>query len=468
MSRLDPRSLFSAGLALTCLGCGSGEQTPDLTGTPIVLVVLDALAAGHVGHLGYPVSTTPNLDALAAEGVTYGQAFAPTPYTLASIPSLFTGRLPDRHGVTQGEHVLHADELTLAELLQSRGYQTFGAVANIQGGSIHDLQQGFEVYEELFRGEGGKAMEIVPPEAFPPVVERWLLERDPERPPFLYLHLLQPHMPYDPPDEHREGLLRPGYRGPFVDGMDREWMVEFAQRGGKMRLGSSPNHISKADAEAVQGLYDGNIRHADAQLGRILQALEGAGLSDEALVIVTSDHGEAFWQHGMLGHSRQVYDEMVQVPLVLRFPEHLGVAPRRVDDLTSLMDLFPSICAWLDAPVAARLDGRPLAGLFGEPGDPDRELYLRSFHREPSIALRGADHKVLIDRMPPRTDGEVLAFDLAADPGEERPLDAPSPELLARLRALEAELAALEAGTVSGEGPTDAERELIEHLGYTE
>ncbi len=463
MARLLPSSLL---LALCCTGCGAEDPTPDLTGAPVVLVVFDALAAGHVGHLGHPMRTTPNLDALAAEGVSFTRTFAPTPYTLASIPSLLTGRLPDRHGVTQGEHVLPQDEVTLAELLADRGYQTFGAVANIQGGRLHDLDQGFEVYEELFRGDSHEAMEIVPPEAFTPVLERWLMERDPERPPFIYLHILQPHMPYDPPVEFRAGLIRDGYEGPFRDGMDRDWMLEFSARGGMMHLGDTEDHLTHGDALAIQGLYDANIRHADAQLATIRQALQATGLYDESLVVVTSDHGEAFWQHGLVGHSRQVYDEMVHVPLVMRFPDSAGVDPGRVDALTSLMDLFPSICAWMDLPAPQQLDGRPLAGIFGEPADPDRELYLRSYQRTPSVALRTLGRKVMIDRLDPEAGELELVFDLTIDPGEEAA--GHDPEALARLRAIAAEMAALEAGSVRSTGPTAAEQDLIENLGYTE
>ena len=447
--------------------CGGEAPPPDLSGAPVVLVVFDALAAGHVGHLGGGRPTTPNLDDLAAEGVTYTQAFAPAPYTLASISSLFTGRLPDRHGVTQGEHVLPPEEVTLAEVFAAEGYQTFGAVANIQGGTIHDLEQGFEVHDELFRSEE-RVMEIVPPEAFVPVLEDWLTERDPARPPFFYLHVLQPHMPYDAPAEYREDFLDPAYRGAFREGMGREWMTKFAHEGGQMHLGTGPGHIRPADGQAIQDLYDANIRRCDTQLGTIRRALEEAGLYDEALIVVTSDHGEAFWQHGYVGHSRQLYDPMMQIPLVVKLPAGAGVSGRRVDELTSLMDLFPSVCAWLDVAAPQELDGRLLPGLFGQPADPDRELYFRTFHREPSVALRSADRKVLIDRLDKQEPEQELVFDLAADPGEQAPLATPDPADLARLRAREAELLALEAGTVSTEGPSAAEQDLIEHLGYTE
>lgn len=469
-----PRPLPTAGLALAALlsTCGGSSAGPDLAGAPVVLIVFDAMGAGHIGHLGYPLETSPNLDALAAEGVSFSKAFAPASYTLASIPSLFTGRLPDRHGVTQAEHILPAEEVTLAETLAARGYQTFGAIANIQGGPLHDLEQGFEVYEELYRVEdgstGGHGMEIVPPERFGPVLEDWLVGRDTARPPFLYLHVLQPHMPYAPPAEFRAGLVDPQYAGHFKDGMTREWMIEFANSGGRIIPGTGPDKIPLEDATAVKGLYDGNIRYSDAQLGTFLDALRAVDLYDDALIIVTSDHGESMWEHGQLGHSRQVFDEMVHVPLVVKFPKSAGVPSGQVSALTSLMDVYPSICSWMDLPAPGELDGQPLAGVLGGIEDPERELYLRSFHREPVVALRGRAHKALIETDRETEEERQLFFDLAADAAEKDPIKDSDHPALARLVALRAELEALDAGAVRSEGPTAEESALIQELGYAE
>ena len=195
---------------------------------PIVVILFDAFSANHVHHLGYEKDITPNLDRLAAEGTTFENAFSPAPYTLASIPSLFTGRLPDRHGVTGPAHVLPEEEVTFAEVLSGRGYQTFGALANIQGGRIHNLGQGFEVFEELFRATEGtkKKSKIVSPDVFPEIIKGWHDVRDPERTPLYYLHILQPHMPYDPPAEFRERLVDDSYEGQFKGGMTIEWLTD--------------------------------------------------------------------------------------------------------------------------------------------------------------------------------------------------------------------------------------------------
>lgn len=193
---------------------------------------------------------------------------------------------------------------------------------------------------------------------------------------------------------------------------------------------------------------------------------------DDALIIVTSDHGEAIWQHNVLGHSHHVFDEMLNVPLVIKFPADMQVAPAKLDSLSSLTDIYPSICSWLDIAAPQYLDGRPLQGLFGEPIDPSRELFLRSFQRTPTLGLRSQTTKTILEPasggMPERSN----FFDLVQDPREHKPI-AISPggtgaESLTRLKALRDALEALGAGSVRNGKPTKEEKALIQQLGYAE
>ena len=476
ISPLHPRNL---SLLVLCalLGCGDppGPKAP-LAGKPIVLIVFDAFAARHVHHLGYETETTPNLDRLAKQGVTFSKAFSPAPYTLASIPSLFTGRLPDRHGVVEGDHSLPAEELTLAELLGARGYQTFGAVANIQGGSLRNLQQGFEVYEELFRDSSpdsqGKAMSFVEPGEFVSVFQRWGEQRDQQRTPFYYAHVLQPHMPYSPPAKYFEDLVDPDYDGPNALGMDPQWVINFAKSGGKMVIGEQPHEVSLVHAEHVLGLYDGHIRYADNALGDLLDGLKRDGLYDDALIVVTSDHGEAMWEHGILGHSRTIFDEMVHVPLVIKMPAGMEADVSRVDDLTSIMDLFPSICAWLDAAPPEVIDGELLPRLLDREPKPGRQLFLRTFHSEPTIALRGADSKIRLNPREGTGIGEAEFYNLRKDPLERSPMAVTAKSSRAgQVMGLRYHYEQLRESATPQEqaGPrTEADQKMIEGLGYTD
>jgi arylsulfatase A-like enzyme len=463
------------GLALVSLTCGRAPEG-SLAGRPVVVILFDALSARHVHHLGYARETTPTLDHIASQGLSFTHAFSPAPYTLASIPSLLTGTLPDRHKVVQVERGLGEDAVTLAESLGAAGYQTFAAVANIKGGSLHHDDQGFEVFEELYAKvgpDGELGMRIVAPGTFTGVLERWCAERDPTRPPLFYLHVLQPHLPYAPPPPHHGLWLDPFYTGRFKDGLFADDLTEFIDHGGKLRvLGpteSGSTGITRADQDALVALYDANVHYADRALADMLGVLDEAGILEDALLVITSDHGEALWEHGRFGHNNDVYDEMVGVPLVLRFPTGAGPEPGLRSELVSTLDIMPTVLALLDLPAPAGLDGYPLPFL-GREAPTDRALYLRNFETDPTIGLRATDSKVILAPAHAKTAEERESFDLVADPLERRDLGSGGPDaaLWQTLEERRAQLASLPDPSQPAGFTTTAEAELIQKLGYTE
>lgn len=251
---------------------------------------------------------------------------------------------------------------------------------------------------------------------FPPIVERVLADDD-GRPLFLYLHVLQPHSPYDPPEPYRSTWLDPAYDGPFAAG-DSQTLIRTLDP-------HAAHHqpASEADRRAVIDLYDANLLWADAMLGQVFDQLRAAGLYDEALIFVTSDHGEAFWQHGRWGHNDQLYDEMLRVPLIVKPPAGRGPTGLVRDELASLLDVLPTTCHWLGlpAPDFEPLDGLSLAPLFADPtwSPPARELLLRSHHDMPHVALRTDERKTIVERH--AQTGEttrVERYELRDDPGE--------------------------------------------------
>jgi arylsulfatase A-like enzyme len=482
MKPLTPSLIFAlALLATTCgppRGSKAGDATGVLAGRPIVLLLFDAYSANHISHLGYPLSTSPNLDALAAEGISFASNFAPAPYTLASIPSLFTSKLPDHHGVTSVDRALSNEETTLAEVLQSAGYGTFGAIANIKGGAMHNFGQGFDVFRELYK-DGTDTMKIVDPALFAPLFSEWAEERETGRPFFFYAHVLEPHMPYAPPKEHRDLWLDPGYDGPYKNGLTKELVTDFAAAGGRLQESQAGDdesmHISHEDKLAIKGLYDANIHYADSILGDILATLEEAGILDEALIIVTSDHGESMWEHGQLGHSYQVFDEVLRVPMVIRFPKDIEPAVPRgtvLETMTSNMDLLPSLCAWLDLPPPADIDGIPFAGLFGAGPSSARQLFLRANQPDPVRGLRGERLKAVHQPATPTSEAVNLLFNLKKDPGEStNQRDTRSRFGDDLLEQLEKRLQALRdtgSGAINAAEATSAEAALIHDIGYAE
>lgn len=460
-----PRPGATAFFGLVLLASAACRQ-PSPPRPPVVLVVLDALHARHVSHLGNPRPTTPHLDALADEAISFTHAFAPSPYTIASIPSLLTGRLPLHHGVVGDRLSLHPDEVTLAELLADAGYRTLGASANVSGGAMHGNEQGFEEFVELQRQRPGAPSHpaVISADEFPPIVERWLDAED-GRPPFVYLHVREPHAPFDAPDPHLGRFLPAGYEGKFRDGFPAEMMIGMAGQDGATQF------PDQADRDAFEAIYDGNLQWADAIVGRLIAVLRDRGSFDDALVVVTSDHGEAFWQHGRQGHGKTLFDEEVHVPLVVKLPGR-DDGGRRAAHLASILDVVPTVCQWLDLAPPPGLDGRPLPELLDAEdagADDDRELLLVNARLAPSIAIRTKRDKTLaFFDMETLELRRVRHYDLRDDPGERRDLYPAREDALAgRVARLQERLrAARTSRAVRGDGASAAEREMLRSLGY--
>lgn len=470
-------SLLLGGLGLAGLsfvaGCDSEPARPiraqDAT---VLLVVLDALHAENLSHLGYERATTPNLDRLAADGVSFSQAFSPAPYTRAGIPSILTGRLPDMHGMVRGERVLDPSEVTLAELLGETGRPTRGAVANLNGSELYGLDQGFDEFHNHLLALDGRSADLVvrgatyhqpKAEEYLPRMKGWL-DEDAGRPAFYYLHYLEPHSPYHPPTEYRERWLDPAYDGPFVAGNTTELVASV-----KGELVASED-----DIEAVRALYDATLAYADAQFGLVLDELERRGLYDDMLIIVTSDHGEALWQHGRWGHNDQLYDEMLHVPLIVKMPT--GQEPqRRIESaLVSTIDIVPSLIGWCGLePPRVGLDGLSLDDLMFDTGrefNLDRELILRTNEDEPDLGLRTVRDKTIVNRFPGGVIQSLEHYDLRRDPDERRNLVDDQADLVtARARMLK-DYRQRRGEVLAGRPEvklTQAQMDVLEALGYT-
>jgi len=466
---------------------GQSEQgTPVTLGrVPVVLIIFDALDAEHVGHLGYDRDTTPNLDAFAKEAVTFERAFSPAPYTLAGIASLVTGLLPDRHGTVSKTRRLRDDEWTLAELLGRVNYDTYAIVANPNGGEAFGAMQGFDEHVPVYTTsderpvnytDPGSGIELHIPhvEEFAPLLGGFLDGReDPSKPFLFHGHVLEPHSPYIAPEPFRTKFIDPDYDGPFADG-DNQTLVASIH-------GQVP--VEPADAQAVIDLYDGNLAYADHGFQLMIDELKQRGIYEDCLIIVTADHGEAMFQHGQWGHNDTLFDEMVQVPLLVRFPGKLGDGRARGvrrDELASIMDIVPSVCQWLDLAPPELVDGRSLAELIAGQADAatfdDRALRLRDHGEPPSLALRTEATKAILQRVyddvtHERLDDRMAFYDLGVDPEELRDLgDSGDPRVAAAKAVIEAEMKRL---MDAFKGYADAtfsaeEAALMGALGYTD
>ena len=348
------------------------------SGPPNVLfVTIDTLRGDRVGAYGYAAAATPALDRLAREGVLVEDAVVQVPQTRPSHASLFTGRQPYEHGIRDNfSPPLEARLPTLAAVLARQGYATGGFIGAYPVSRDSGLDRGFSVYDDPFSGKGPGRQEARSERRAAEVVDaalRWLAE--PHGGPFFaWVHLFDPHAPYEPPPPYRE---------------------RFASR-----------------------LYDGEIAYADAQLARLLEWLDRAQLRDSTLVVVTSDHGEGLGDHGEEEHLFFVYDSTLRVPLVLRWPGQIRAGSRVAGQCRSV-DLLPTLLDLLGVPAIAT-SGASRAGQIRTGGRiPDNESYAESLYAQlhygyaPLRALRAEGWKYI---EAPRAE----LFQLRTDPQESR------------------------------------------------
>lgn len=463
MARRGARRGRLAGLcaalvvALPALACRSSETPRHL-----VILCIDTLRADRVGHLGSPIArTTPVLDRLAASGVTFERAWAASSWTVPSVASLFTSRLPHRHGAgVPGEMKLLGDDsppggirpglATLAEVLRARGFATASFAANpFLYGRFRD---GFEVAvtERVSAAE---------------VVDRgleWLAGRE-ERRRFLYLHFMDAHEPNHPPPGYFERFATPG-NAPTPD--DGRWIDPWRS------VEDLADPAFLAHRERRQAAYAAAVRYVDDEIGRFLDGLAQLGLREETLIVVTADHGEEFWEHAAIerswgddprgiwgvGHGHAFFEEQLRVPLILA---GAGVpASLRSPCAASLIDVAPTAFARLGLEPEAGWQGTDLTGSFrrGDPGCTGRAVFAASSAYGPEgLAIRIGDEKLY------RRGGQPdLRFDLARDPGEHRALAADSSPAGRRLLSLAARLEA--AGGTGSAAPPLTDPALVEEL----
>jgi len=458
-------ALVAGALALACSpsaepapGGGSATGRPDASATSssgvppegpelVVLVSIDTLRPDRLGAYGHSRATSPHLDALAREGVLFEQAMAPSPWTLPSHGSLLTGRYPRGHGLKSADAVLPAGLPTLAEQLGRAGFATAGFVNSAYLSQRHGLHRGFDVFRYV-----PESVERVRPMTFVTDLGLEWLSEAPAGRRFLFLHYYDVHSDYRSLPEFEARFVAP-YEGPF-DGSTAQLL----------RLRRDELVVRDADVAHLLDRYDAGVAQMDREIGRLLAALRGRPEWERTLLVVTSDHGEEFHEHGGFLHGRTQYQEVLAVPLLVRGP---GLpAGRRISEPVSLVDVVPTLLSAVRAPVPAGLDGIDLGpGLRGAPL-PRRPLFGEADHHNvrPDVtrSVRLGAEKLVIDR------GRVRRglYDLAADPAEQHDLQAEAPE---RLRALRRLLDAYESGEVVAPGSVELSREErahLERLGY--
>jgi arylsulfatase A-like enzyme/uncharacterized membrane protein YbhN (UPF0104 family) len=390
-------------------------------GTPNVLViVVDTLRADHLPGYGYENGSTPNLDRFAQDAVRYDQAFSNASWTRPSFASILTGRYPSSHGVMPKNAALSDELVTMPEALREHGYTTGGIVTNYNVAPFYNFQQGFDEYAYLepnfVLGADDAAAKLLLVQALrQQVVERfrawrgtvepgtvyqdgevvnrslfsWLDRAPTDSPWFMFVGYMDPHDPY--------------YSHPY-DGT------------GYGRAANQAPELAMADE--MRGLYDGEITYWDEQFGRVIADLQRRGLYDDMMIVVTSDHGEEFGEHGGFWHGTTLYDEQLRVPLYVKLPQNAR-AGTVVRHWVQSIDLMPSILAHVGAPIPEGVQG-------GRLDQGSERVYAEESHegnvlesvRERTSSLEELKIITANDRNP-RGLAPIEVFAIADDPREQ-------------------------------------------------
>lgn len=384
----------------------------------VIIVGFDALQARHVHHLGYDRDTTPTLDSLAANGFSFSQAISPASWTVPSFMSIFTASYPSVHKVVNKfsvfnppeQHFSNLEELspnieTLAEVMKRNGYATGGFTGDAGVLGRFGYNQGFDIYtdEAKFGSMGNSATHAL----------TWLDSLPKEQKFFMFFHGYDAHGQFDIPENYTSRYA-PEYNGKYKGTeKEQEALREQGLKDGKITL-------SDEDVEFWRAWYDGKIRDADERLGAFLDELEKRGLLEKTIIIVVSDHGTEFYEHNRFDHGHTLYDELLNVPLIMKIPNVAGgsVIPAQVTTLDVAPTLLDILGITADGGYAEQIAKRTSLVPYLE--DPTKAGYdvfsetdYRNFvHKRSVRTMDGWKYVLSLE------SGEEELYDLRTDPGE--------------------------------------------------
>lgn len=401
-----PAVEVESGSGLVLAGEAPTAGPPGPKPKHIILYIIDTLRADRlkVYAPGARVQT-PTLDRLVAEGTTFLQTYAQGNESYVSHAAIFTGQYPRRSGIWAGGRKLGAHHLLISEALQTTGMKTAGLTSNGYIDVRNGYLQGWNHYVNTLVQ---KRPYLAP--GLLKQVRTWA-DRHLEERFFLYVGPVDPHVSYR---AHADLIERydPGpYTGPY----------RRVCSGGELgKIKARPEKVRPRDRARIEALYDNEVDFSDVHLGRFLEHLRAKGTLDDTLLVVTSDHGDEFWEHGSVGHGHSLYDELVHVPLIVRYPP-LFPAGLQIPEGVDQVDIFPTLVDAAGAPAPEGVQGASLLPLVRGVGRgyprPSIAMLARS-----KYALRLAHYKLHLGR-----DGKRRLFDLAADAGEQSDVVAERP-----------------------------------------
>jgi len=435
----------------------------------VILFSLDTLRADHLGCYGYPHETSPNIDDLAEDSALFLKAFATSPWTLPSHVSLMTSLNCINHRVYADDQKIDPSLTTLAEFLREEAYTSSAVTGGGYVSGLYGFSKGFDSYH--VRGD------IHAPDAAEAASEAAVnfIKRNQDRNFFLFVHTYQIHNPYHSPSPYNEMFIREGAELKKADMKKLRFYHENRYKP-----------VSGKLLENFIGLYDGGIRYTDEALIKpVLFSLKSLGLYDDTMIILTSDHGEEFYEHKAWVHKHSLYNETIQIPLIIKSfgSAHAG---KKAAQIVSLVDVMPTVLEALDADRSGSyMDGRSLYGfLSAEKQDKENGIFISELdealkvHIPKRVALNNGRYKLIINEsfsaedlafflFPPPGIPEIEIYDLRNDPQERTNLATKNPELARRLLDFWNEIYRQKIDAVSAQAEKDeALEEQLRALGY--
>ncbi len=469
-------------VAAALVGCETNRETPPASDvsaaairTPVragdnsrpnvVMIVIDTLRSDHLGAYGYARDTSPAIDALARVGVRFDRAYATSSWTKPSVASMFTGRVPSSHGVTDMYRGIPDQIETLAERLEAERYATAGVVSHLLIGSRWGFERGFAQFDDT-EGKGPQHVSTAG------VVERAgrYLEQlaKQELPFFLFVHFFDPHDSFMDHDEVTfagapEGRVGPGHLALLLRVLDPP--------------------LNPAEIGYLRDLYDEEIRVTDAGIGSLIGTMRRAGVFDDSIIVVTADHGEEFLEGGWLGHGNSLSEILLRVPLIVKVPGQS--APRVVSSPVSLAALVPTILDLVGVPYdPTRYDSPSLSALLTDGGlPPEAPVVAELAYAPPESGLKtlspdrpwleaviAGEHKLVRDNIAERDLLYEVGVDLSEvliEPGERAEIRADMQAKLETARSARVDPGITDE-TEAQRRPDEAVMEILRRLGYAE
>ncbi|MFH1219597.1 MAG: sulfatase [Candidatus Eisenbacteria bacterium] len=366
----------------------------------MVLIVMDALRPDYLGCYGCDRPTSPHIDDLARQGILFENAFTHASWTKPSFASLLTSLYPFQHGVVDWESVMPDTISTLPEVLRQNGYSTSGVINMLGITGEFKVTKGIDKLSEAPKGELNATR----------ITDTALaLIKNSSTPFFILIHYYDTHWPYKPPPEYLELVRRTDDPNPFA-----------SRAAARAERNERPSQ-EYIDRQSL--LYAACVKYVDDEIGRLVESLDRISPRSETVVIITADHGEAFWEHGARAHGTDLYDEAIRVPLIIHYPARFHKT-RRIESLVRHIDLMPTILELTGATDSGHREGLSLVGLIenakrtgggGKFLPASCALSELNLRRVPDLkSIRTANRKIIVE---PATS-VVQLYDVIGDPGE--------------------------------------------------